>query len=157
MLRIPPIGGNANEWRIARNDFRLEDDGAAGEDGVVVGRVGDGAAGGYRPVATPVADGGEFFRVGLAEGNDVAKLAANVVGWGQFGGVVEEHFRANVVDYGVNVGAGESFGDFGEFRNEVAGDGVVGVFPEAEVNDVGAFGFGGEVDEEDFVEAAFAK
>ena len=80
MLRIPPIGGNANEWRIARNDCRLEDDGAAGEDGAAVRRVDDGAAGGYRPVATPVADGGKFFRVGLAEGNDVAELAANVVG-----------------------------------------------------------------------------
>ena len=65
MLRIPPIGGNANEWRIARNDCRLED---------------DGAAGGYCPVVAPVTDGSEFFRVGLAEGNDVAELAANVVG-----------------------------------------------------------------------------
>ena len=82
-------------------------------------------------MATPIADGGEFFRVGLAEGNNVAELAANIVGWGQFGGVIEEHFRTNVVDHGVNVGAGESFGDFGKFRNEVAGDGVVGVFPEA--------------------------
>lgn len=80
MLRIPPIGGNANEWRIARNDCRLEDDGAAGENGVIVGRVGDGAAGGYCPVVAPVTDGSEFFRVGLAEGNDVAELAANVVG-----------------------------------------------------------------------------
>ena len=131
MLWIPPIGGNGNGWRIARNDCRLEDDGAAGEDGVVVGRVGDGAACGYCPVVAPVTDGSEFFRVGLAEGNDVAELAANVVGWGQFGGVAKEHFRANVVDYSINVGAGESFGDFGEFRNEVAGDGMVGVFPEA--------------------------
>lgn len=80
MLRIPPIGGNANGWRIARNDCRLEDDGAAGENGVIVGRVGDGAASGYCPVVAPVADGSEFFRVGLAEGNDVAELAANVVG-----------------------------------------------------------------------------
>ena len=80
MLRIPPIGGNANGWRIARNDCRLEDDSAAGEDGVAIRRVGDGAAGGYRPVATPVADGSEFFRVGLAEGNDVAELATNIVG-----------------------------------------------------------------------------
>ena len=80
MLRIPPIGGNGNGWRIASNDCGLKDDGTAGKDGVVVGRVGDGAAGGYRPVATPVTDGGEFFRVGLAEGNDVAELAANVVG-----------------------------------------------------------------------------
>ena len=157
MLRIPPIGGNANGWRIAHNDCGLKDDGAAGEDGAAIMRVGDGAAGGYRPVATPVTDGGKFFRVGLAEGNNVAELAANIVGWGQFGGVVEKHFRTNVVDHGVNVGAGKSFGDFGEFRNEVAGDGVVGVFPEAEVDDVGAFSFGGEVDEEDFVEAAFAK
>ena len=37
MLRIPPIGGNVNGWKIARNDGRLEDDGAAGEDGVIVG------------------------------------------------------------------------------------------------------------------------
>ena len=80
MLRIPPIGENVNGWRIARNDYWLEDDGAAGEDGVVVGRVGDGAASGYCPVAAPVTDGSEFFRVGLAEGNDVAELAANVVG-----------------------------------------------------------------------------
>lgn len=80
MLRIPLIGGNANGWRIARNDCRLEDDGAAGEDGVVVGRIGDSAASRYCPVATPVADGSEFFRVGLAEGNDVAELATNIVG-----------------------------------------------------------------------------
>ena len=37
MLRIPPIGGNANGWRIAHNDYELKDDGAAGEDGVIVG------------------------------------------------------------------------------------------------------------------------
>lgn len=80
MLRIPPIGGNANGWKIARNDCWLEDDGAAGENGVVVGRVGNGAAGGYRPVATPVADGCEFFRVGLAKRNDIAELATNIVG-----------------------------------------------------------------------------
>ena len=82
-------------------------------------------------MATPVADGCEFFRVGLAKRNDIAELAANIVGWGQFSGVTKEHFRTNIVNYSVNVGAGESFGDFGEFRNEVAGDGVVGVFPEA--------------------------
>ena len=108
-------------------------------------------------MATPVADGCEFFRVGLAKRNDIAELAANIVGWGQFSGVTKEHFRTNIVNYSVNVGAGESFGDFGEFRNEVVGDGVVGVFPEAEVDDVSAFGFGGEVNEEDFVEAAFAE